>query len=100
MMVFPAPDPREGSRLAAAIETATGHRADVTLHDGEWHILTDAAEVDVQPVVDAHDGTPDANPQDEFLAAIDAATTLAELKAALVGNGLPAQVQARGKPAQ
>lgn len=58
-LVIPAPDPREGDRLGVAIETATGYPARVGLHGDQWEIDTDAAEADVQAIVDAHDGTPE-----------------------------------------
>ena len=87
MLTFPAPDPREGSRLAEVIEAATGKPATVVLDGETWLIDTDASEAAVRPIVEAHDGTPSppADPDAEFRKAVEGSTTLAGLKAALLG---------------
>lgn len=69
--------------------------------DGEtcWITVADDADAElVRQVVDAHDPTPPAPPPDpdeELAAAIEAATTIEELKHALLGNTRPARVAGR-----
>lgn len=74
--------------LAAGMSTdvlVLGDGDELTL-DGEF----DAAVV--EPVIDGHDPTPPpapADPDDEFRAAVEAATSIADLKAALLGTTGP-----------
>lgn len=95
-----APEPREGNRLAAAIQAATGQPADVMLVGDRWHIVTEATEAEVQAAVAAHDGTPDpvVDPDEELRTAISEASTLPELKAALLGTAPEAQARVAGRP--
>lgn len=62
VMFLPAPDTREGARLKASIEEATGYDAEVSVVGDEWQIVTDADEEAVRALVDAHDGTPGPTP--------------------------------------
>lgn len=51
----------------------------------------------LRAAIDAHTPVPKTDPDAELVAAITAATTLAQLKDALIGKGRPAAVAGRGK---
>jgi hypothetical protein len=86
MLTLPAPDPREGDRLAASLRAAT-------LVGTDWRVASEGAldEATVRSTVAAHDGTPApvVDHDAEFRAAVEAATTLAALKAAILGSTGP-----------
>jgi hypothetical protein len=76
-----------------AVMSVSGDGQTLTLQ-----VPDDANEAAIQSVVLTHDPTPPAPPPDpdaELDAAIEAATTLDELKAALRGMTRPAKVRAR-----
>lgn len=65
-----------------------------------WLTFEDSTDMTaVQVVIDAHDPTPIVipDPDEEIAEAIQAATTLSELKAALLGNGKLARVKGKMK---
>lgn len=102
MLEFPAPQAVVGEKLATEIETATGLPATVMVAGDVLRVVTDADEQTVADVIATHDGVPtvQVDPQAEFAEAIEAATSVADLKAALLGkSGHPAMAQARGKSA-
>lgn len=91
MLTFPLPAAVHGDALTEELATA-GFVADVYVRDGELVVVgpTEGDRPAVQSVIDAHvppDPRPD--PDDEFRAAIEAATSIADLKAALLGTSGP-----------
>lgn len=92
MLTFPAPAKINGEALTAELATAGYPDADVYLRDSELVIVgpDDTDRAGVKRVVDAHvPPPPPPNPQDEFRKAVEAATTLAALKAAILGSTGP-----------
>lgn len=90
MLRFPVPTSLHGDALADELAAAGLPDADVSV-DGDELVIAGPEDRDaVQAVVDAHvPPAPGPNPDDEFRKAVEAATSIAGLKAALLGTSGP-----------
>ena len=98
MLTFPLPADLNGRALADELRTAgiAVTDLDISVVGDELHIASDASRSAVETVVKAHvPPPPTADPDAELVAAITAATTLAQLKDALIGKGRPSAVVGR-----
>lgn len=95
MRTFAAPDKLNGDALAAELAAALGVPTVRVLLDpaaGQLHVdgVDDADPAAVRRIVSAHvPPPPPADPVEEFRKAVEAATSLAALKAALLGSTGP-----------
>lgn len=81
-------------QLAAEVGAAlSASAAEVVVADPDSGVTATA----LKAAIDAHTPATKADPDAELVAAITAATTLAQLKDALIGKGRPAAVAGRGK---
>lgn len=92
MLTFPVPASLNGDALTDELAAAGFPDADVTVVGDDLRVtgIDDADRDAVRSVLDAHvPPPPPADPADEFRAAIEAATSIADLKAALLGTTGP-----------
>lgn len=87
MILVPAPPAIHGSALNDELAAAGIPDADVVLVGGKLQINADETDrASVERIVAAHVPPLPPVPRDEFRAAVQAATSIAELKAALLGT--------------
>lgn len=98
MLTFPIPASLQGQALSDEL-AAAGLAADVYIRGDELVIDGPTDRAAVKRILDAHvPPTPaTSDPDAELVAAITAATTLAQLKDALIGKGRSAVVAGRDK---
>lgn len=90
----PLTKPVNLAQLAAEVGASlTASDTEVVVADPDSAVTT----AQLKAAVDAHTPAPQPDPDAELVAAITAATSLAQLKDALVGKGRPAAVAGRGK---
>lgn len=101
MQTFTAPNPLNGQTLLDELAAAGIVVTELPILTGNKLVLdvTEADRAVVETVLARHDGSdiepPDVEADREFRAAIEAATTIAALKAALLGTGTAGRAAAR-----
>lgn len=89
MLTFPVPAALNGDALAAELRAAGVQlkNHDVSVTQDQLCIVTDADRATVQSVVQAHvPPPPPADPEVEFRKALEGATTVAQIRDALLGK--------------
>jgi hypothetical protein len=91
MPTFTPPANLHGQQLAEELAAAGIALASELLVDGDGQLVvdTEASPSSVQAVLDAHVPAPPPDPEAEFRQAVEAATSLAALKDALLGKTGP-----------
>lgn len=91
MLTLTAPAALDGGQLAEEIGTALGREVQIVLHpDGlEVHGAADSDRAKVQQALDAHTPTQQPDPDADFRTALEGATTVAQLRDALLGKAGP-----------